>query len=527
MAELMKGMQGLRRYWAVLAVALALAAGIWIGLVVAREGRAGHEIPLLSSARPMASPSPESLSNSFAQIAAKVTPAVVNIDTESIVRLDDNQNGSSGNGLFNHFFHMGPGAVPREIPQRSLGSGVILDKSGLVLTNYHVVMQDDEDHPVDSIRVHLQGDDNGGRGYPGRIVGYDKYTDLAVIKINAGRPLPVAGLGNSSDVRVGDWVLAIGSPFGLNATVTAGIISAKGREVDDSPEDEFKRFLQTDAEINPGNSGGPLVNLAGQVIGINTEIATSRGVYEGVGFAIPSAIVQKVYNDLVTTGRVRRGAIGVSFSTSQNQALLRSFGAAHGVVVDSVEIGGPAARAGLHLGDVIVAVGRRQIDSGNELLNIVSNTPPGQRLRVVYLRDGKRETCELTVAQWDKIVAADGGASPPVQHSPAGPSASETAGLGIAVRNLSPKESKGITAALNLAGPEGVRIESVEPGSFADELGLGRLDVILSLDHQTVRSVDDFDRMRSHLKPGRDVLFLVARRNGAGYSTLFLADPLP
>lgn len=523
----MRGSNVLRQYWAVLAVALALAVGIWIGLAVAHVGRAGHELPLLSSSGPMASPSPQTLSASFAQVAAKVTPAVVNIDTESIVRLNDSQSGSRDNGLFNHFFHMGPGAVPSEIPQRSLGSGVILDKSGLVLTNYHVVMQDDRNHPVDSIRVHLQGDDNGGRGYRGRIVGYDKYTDLAVIKINAGRPLPVAGLGNSNDVRVGDWVLAIGSPFGLNETVTAGIISAKGREVDDSPEDEFKRFLQTDAEINPGNSGGPLVNLSGQVIGINTEIATSRGVYEGVGFAIPSEIVQKVYNDIVTTGSVRRGAIGVSFSTSQNQALLRSFGATHGVVVDSVEAGGPAARAGLRLGDVIVAVGRHQVDSGNELLNIVSNTPPGQRLRVVYLRTGKQQTCELTVAQWDKIVAADGAGSTPAERSPDGPSASTTEGLGIAVRNLSSGESKGIAAALHLAEPEGVRIESVDPGSFADELGLDRFDVILSLDHQTVRSVDDFDRVRSRLKPGHDVLFLVARRNGAGYSTLFLADPLP
>lgn len=524
----MSGPPRLRQYWAALAILVALCAGIFIGLVVARRSRDGREISLLKSSRRLAEPSPASLSNSFARIAAKVSPAVVNIDTESLVRLGSSDAAGPNSGLLNRFFGAHPGGLPREIPQRSLGSGVILGKNGFVLTNYHVVMQDDFDHPVDSIRVHLQGDDNGGRGYRGTIVGYDKWTDLAVIKINAGRTLPVATLGDSNSVQVGDWVIAIGSPFGLNDTVTAGIISAKGREVNESPDDEFKRFLQTDAEINPGNSGGPLVDLAGRVIGINTEIATSRGVYEGVGFAIPSEIVEKVYNDIVTTGRVRRGAIGVSFSTSQNEALLRSFGASHGVVVDSVESGGPAARAGLRLGDVIVSIGRRQVDNGNQLLNIVSNTAPGRRLRVEYLRGGKRQTCDLTVADWAKIVAAEGMGSPQAPpERQRQPSANETAGLGIQVRGLSAVESKEIAERLRLPSPGGVKVETVEPGSFADEVGLEPYDVILGLDHRSVTSVVDFDRLRSQLKPGRDVLFLIARHSGTGYSTLFLADPLP
>ncbi|MDE3180938.1 MAG: trypsin-like peptidase domain-containing protein [Acidobacteriota bacterium] len=463
------------------------------------------------------------LSNSFERIASKVTPAVVNIDTESVIRLSEG--GPDGpSALFNRFFRMG--GVPREPEQESLGSGVILDPDGYILTNYHVIIQDDNNKPVDSIRVHLQGNDNGGRGYAGKIVGFDKWTDLAVVKIDAGRKLPTAVLGDSDDARVGDWVLAIGSPFGLNATVTAGIISAKGREINHSAEDEFKRFLQTDAVINPGNSGGPLVSMAGQVIGINTEIATSRGVYDGVGFAIPSKIVRKVYNSIVTTGAVRRGAIGVSVSGLQSPALLRAFGADHGVVVEGVEANGPAARAGIRRGDVITAINSNPINDGNELVSVISNTEAGRRIRIDFLRNGKQKSCDLTVADWDKIIGAESAAArvPPREIPPAN---SMPEGLGLTVRGINPDEAKALADELRLSAPTGVKVESVEPGSFADGLGLQAFDVILRIDHKAVSSVADFKRIQSQLRPGQDVLFLVARRTGAGYSTFYFADSLP
>ena len=202
-----------------------------------------------------------------------------------------------------------------------------------------MVTQSGEDKPVDRINVFLHGDDS--TKFKAKIVGVDKWTDLAIIKIDADKPLTAAPFGDSDAMRVGDWVLAIGSPFGLDSTVTAGIVSAKGRDIEGGTQGQFKRFIQTDAAINPGNSGGPLVNLAGQVIGINTAIATQRGGYDGVGFAIPSNTARKVYNALITSGSVRRGAIGVQFYSQNNPALLRSFGTDHGIVINSVEAGSP------------------------------------------------------------------------------------------------------------------------------------------------------------------------------------------
>ncbi len=268
-----------------------------------------------------------------------------------------------------------------------------------ILTNDHVITQSSEDgdrenQPVDRITVSLRGDDTK---YKARVVGFDKWTDLAVIKSDAGRPLEVAELGDSESMKVGDWVLAIGSPFGLDSTVTVGIVSAKGRDIEGGTQGQFKRFLQTDAAINPGNSGGPLVNLAAQVIGINTAIATRRGVYDGVGFAIPSNTVRKIYNSIVSTGSVKRGAIGVQFQAQPNAALLRNFGADHGVVVDSVQSGTPADRAGLKRGDVIQSVNGQAVHSGDELVSIVSDTDIGKKLHLDYLREGRHASVDVEV----------------------------------------------------------------------------------------------------------------------------------
>ncbi|MGH9356698.1 MAG: trypsin-like peptidase domain-containing protein, partial [Terriglobia bacterium] len=459
----MKAQVNVRRYGAVLVIAATLGIGILIGTFASHGVRAARMAPAAPGAEPIPLYSPVRLSESFAAIAAKVSPEVVNINTESTIRFADKGPDAGPYGqFFNHFFHFGPDGPPHDMRQQSLGSGVILDSHGYVLTNYHVVTQDDGE-PVDSVRVFLHDQDEGGRGYAGRIIGKDKWTDLAVIKVDAPKPLPAAQLGDSDAMNVGDWVLAIGSPFGLSATVTAGIISAKGRQIEGGSEGEFKHFLQTDAAINPGNSGGPLVNLGGQVIGINTAIATTHGAYDGVGFAIPSKVVRRIYNSLVATGTVRRGAIGVSFVNDENGALLRSFGADHGVVVQSVEAGGPAEGAGIERGDVITAINSKPVHNGNELLSVVSNTGPGSSLRLAIIRDRRPMTRTIVVGDWNKVVGEAEGA--PSRALPSGPESSHGS-LGVTLKDLDPADAKELSGQLHLSHSEGVMVVDVAPGGF-------------------------------------------------------------
>lgn len=525
----MRGTLYVRRYWAAVAVAVTLAIGVFIGSFVSHGVHAARDLPVAPDAKPLSDPSPVALSDSFAAIAAKVDPAVVNINTKSTIQFSgngpNNPHAAPNGRLFRHFFQFGPEGPPRDLQQESLGSGVILDKHGYVLTNYHVIVQDD-DEPVDSIEVYLHGQDQFRHGYRARIVGYDRWTDLAVLKIEAERSLPVAQLGDSDSIRVGDWVLAIGSPFDLRDTVTAGIISAKGREFPGGLDEEFKRFLQTDAAINPGNSGGPLVNLAGQVVGINTAIATVQDTYNGVGFAIPSKMARRIYNDIITEGSVRRGAIGVTFANEQNDALLRSFGARSGVVVQSVGPGSPADRAGLKMGDVVTAINSKPVRSGQELLGVVSNTAPGTRLRLDFLRDRKPMTCEVVVGDWNKIAATVTGitATPTrPENKPSRPSSS----LGLSVKNLSPEAAQEVSKELQLPHPEGVMVEDVTPGGFADDLMIRRNDIILSINREAIHSAEEFYRLQNQLRPRQDVLLLIAHRNGPGYTAEFRADQLP
>jgi serine protease Do len=520
----------MRRYWAGLVVAATLGIGIVVGSLATHGVRASRMNPFAPDARPLGDPSPVELSNSFAKIAHGVSPAVVNIRTESTVQLADRRlqspDGQPGDDFFNHFFHLGPGGPPSDFQQQSLGSGMILDKNGYILTNYHVVMQDGEDKPVDRMRVQLASDENDQTRYPAKLVGYDKWTDLAVIKVDAGKPLPTVQLGDSKSMRVGDWVLAIGSPFGLQTSVTAGIVSAKGRDIEGDRSSEFKRFIQTDAAINPGNSGGPLVNLAGQVVGVNTAIATTRGTYDGVGFAIPSDVARRVYNSIITTGTVRRGAIGVTFANVRNDALLRSFGASNGVVVESVEPGSPAEHAGLQRGDVITALDSQSVSGGDQLLDIISNTQPGSKLTVEYLRDRKSEKTTIIVGDWNRIVGeADGDLSNPSQGSQ--PSVQPAGVLGFSVKNLTPDQAKDVATQLRLPHQQGVLVTDVKPGSFGEDLGINKYDIILAINHQPLTSADQFNHLQSTLKSGQDILFLIARRQGRGFTTLYLANPLP
>jgi serine protease Do len=515
-----------RRYVAILAIVVALGFGIAIGAFISHGARPARSAGSSADPQPLAAPSPVTLSNSFARVAEQVEPAVVNITTETTVRISGQGFGSQGQepfgDLFNRFFNFGkPGGPPDHYQRRSLGSGVILDPHGYVLTNYHVVMQKDTAKPVDRIEVYLHGDNS--TKYQARIIGADKWTDLAVIKIDAGKNLTAAQLGDSSSIMVGDWVLAIGSPFGLESTVTAGIISAKGRDIEPGREGQFKRFIQTDAAINPGNSGGPLVDMVGQVIGINTAIATNQGSNDGVGFAIPSDTARAIYNSLITLGRVERGAIGVTFLDQSNPALLRSFGADHGVVVNNVEPGSPAERAGLKMGDVILAINGQGISSGNDLVEIVSQSKIGSRVQVDLLRDGKQLTTSVEVADRNAIIAQQqANLAPNNKNTP------EEAGgvLGASVRNLSPDQASLLTRSLHLPKPQGVQVTQVVPEGFAAEVSVQAGDVILSVNHQPVASVDDFARVQSTLRSGQDVLLLVARQAGQNFTTMFLADTL-
>ena len=509
-------------------ILMTLGIGILIGTVVSHGVRAARTSPAAMDAKPLPAPSPTELSNSFAKVAEQLAPAVVNINTESTVRASRRRFHAPDDSPFGDFFDKffdSPGAPQGDFRQQSLGSGVILSPNGYILTNYHVVSQSGEDKLVDKIIVYLGGDD--ATKHPAKIMGFDRETDLAIVKIASEQSLPAAPLGDSDSMRVGDWVLAIGSPFGLDSTVTAGIVSAKGRDIEGGVEGQFKRFIQTDAAINPGSSGGPLVNLAGQVIGINTAIATQRGTYDGVGFAIPSNTARKVYNALVTSGSVHRGAIGVAFYSTNNPSLLRSFGVDHGVVINGVEPDSPAQHAGLKFGDVILNVDGKPIRSADELVAIVSDTAIGKKLRMEYLREGKHLTADVEVGDRNKIVAEYEGA--PVSTQPAGAREEENSGaLGLSVKSLTHEQGQDLVDKLHLDKQQGVLVMNVQPSGFASDLGVHHGDIILSINHHPVGSAEEFNRLQSSLKSGSDVLFLIARGSGPhAYTTLFLADRLP
>src|SRR5271167_1660218 len=306
-----------------LTILATLTLGILIGTIISKGVRGQESKKSSDSATPLTIPSPVQLSNQFSQIAKQLEPSVVNINTESTVkapprRRRGNPDQGEGGGddqnpfddFFDRFFGGQGGGNQGAIPERSLGSGVIVDAKGYIVTNRHVVEK------ADRIRVRLQ-DDPPGVQHDAKVIGEDSETDLAVIKIDLDRPVPSAKMGNSDGMEVGDWVLAIGSPFGQVGTVTAGIVSAKGRDI--VPGRQFQTFIQTDAAINPGNSGGPLVNMNGEVIGINTAILSETNAYAGVGFALPSRTVVEVYNQLTGPDhRVSRGSIGIMFQGQDN-----------------------------------------------------------------------------------------------------------------------------------------------------------------------------------------------------------------
>ncbi len=521
-----------------------LSAGILIGSVVVHGVRGNETQTDSSDATPLKIPNPVSLATTFTQIAKDVGPAVVNINTETLPQEephskrrsprampqtppgggdDDDQGGGQGQGpdqnfqdFFNRFFGgqgQGGGGEQGEQMRESLGSGFIVDPRGYIITNNHVVEK------ADRIYVKLSTDPEGFQGRPGKVIGVDKDTDLAVVKIAATEPLPTVKMGNSDAGQVGDWVIAIGSPFALTQTVTAGIVSAKNRTIEKGAAGQFQHFIQTDAAINPGNSGGPLVNMADQVIGVNTAILTQSAGYEGIGFAMPSNTVIGVYNDLIgPEHKVIRGSIGVQFQASLSPAVQRVYGFKAGVLVNAVTPHGPADQAGLKAGDIITTVDGKPIKDGDALVTDIAARKPGSTVHLGYVRAGQTSAATLTIADRAKLYAAQ----PASQNGENGPESAPNASegkLGVTVEAVPP--------ALVSKGIHGVLVTRVKPGSFADESGLTPGLVITEINRQTVNNIDQFQSLVSALKAGQDVGFRVVDSRNPTAGGTYLGGTLP
>ncbi len=425
----------------------------------------------------------------FVDLAAKLSPTVVNISTES-------QGGSGEPPASNEReFEIPPEerfGLPRGV--KSLGSGFIINKNGYILTNDHVVEN------ADKIKVTL----TDGRDYSARIIGRDSKTDVALLKIDTGVPLPAAPLGDSSHLRVGQWVMAIGNPFGFDHSVTAGIVSAKTRFIPGSYND----YIQTDASINPGNSGGPLIDLSGSVIGVNSAIYTRTGSSMGIGFAIPINLVKEEIQALRTQGKVTRGWLGV-YIQKVTPALADSLGLAQpqGALVADVLKDSPAMAAGIKRGDVIVSFNNQPIKESQELPLMVGETPVGRTvsLKIIRGRAARQVAVRISPSREEEIQKAMS-----IQEQAPG---ARGAALGLEVENITPQ----VAHQLGMADNAGVVITRVQPGSSAEDAGLRRRDIILEVDRQPIKDVRGYEQALAK-NGARSVLLLIER----GGSTLFV-----
>jgi serine protease Do len=433
----------------------------------------------------------------FVGLSKKMRPVVVNISSTQVSEARGPQGpqefGSpfGEEDPFNDFwrrFFGGP--IPRGPQrQRSLGSGFIIDGDGSILTNNHVVEN------AQKILVKLSDEQE----YEAKVIGRDPKTDIAVIKIETKTTLTPASFGDSDQLEVGEWVMAIGNPFGLDSTVTSGIVSAKGRHIGQGPYDNF---IQTDASINPGNSGGPLINLRGEVIGINTAIFSRTGGNIGIGFAIPVNLVKELLPQLRGKGKVTRGYLGVLIQKVTPE-IAESLGMdkAQGALVANVSKDGPAEKAGIKVGDVITEFDGKEVKESGDLPIIVARTPVDKKVRMKVLRDKRDVTLNVAVGELkDEEVVA---------------SVPEKGELGLTVQRMTPQ----IAESLGLDKADGVVVSAVEPGSAGDEAGIRRGDVIVEIDRKPIRNLDDYKNSLAAGRKGKGVLFLVRR----GESTLFLA----
>jgi serine protease Do len=471
----------------VLGSAFCVLAGVGISGAIDQFHSSGQIIPAGSAAPAVGS---QSLPD-FVALAKQIGPSVVNVSTTQIRKaaqegplpFDENDPMAQ---FWRRFFG---GRLPRG-PQRlsGVGSGFIIDRNGTILTNYHVV------DGAQKIAVTL----SDGKNYDAKVIGKDQKSDIAVIKIDAGRDLPAANFGDSDRLEVGEWVMAIGNPFGLDHTVTSGIVSAKGRHIGAGPYDNF---IQTDASINPGNSGGPLINLRGEVVGINTAIFSQSGGNIGIGFAIPTNSVKELLPQLKDKGKVVRGYLGTTVQKITPE-IADSLGLkqSKGALVAEVQKGSPAERAGVKLGDIITEFDRKEIKDSSDLPSLVARVTPGMTVQLKILRDGKEVTLPLTVGEMkeDEIVAS-----------------TQQGDLGLAVQPVTPE----IAESLGIDRAEGLVVTSVTPGSAADEAGLRAGDLIAQVNRRPVKNLAEYNREIARSEKGKSVLFLVRR----GQSSLFLA----
>jgi serine protease Do len=530
-----------------------LGIGIVIGTLVNTGVNAAKAQSVAPDATPLVVPPAAEASNEFSKLAKKISPSVVNITADYMPKQltvgrnrranphqGDDQEGNGDDGsaeLFRRFFgnqapgNQAPGLViPQDAGKREQsGTGFIVDKNGYIITNKHVV-SNEEGNPVDHIKVKLHGSDTE---YRAKLIGFDRETDIAVLKIDAHHPLQPVPLANSEGVQVGDWAVAIGSPFGLQETVTAGIVSALNRA---NIGEQFQRFIQTDAAINPGNSGGPLLNIRGEVIGVNTMIATRSGGYEGIGFALPINMAVRDYNDIIREGHVTRGSIGVTWQQNIKPETLKAMGFDHGVIVSDVKKDGPADKAGLKADDIILSVNDKPLKDGDDLMSRVADMPVGTSCTVTVDRDGKRKDFKLVVQDRLKVFWDDPRVVGEVKNVPTAnteedkPEVSKVVQFGIQVRALGDEE-KNLTT-----DKAGMVVTRVEPNSFAADIGMLDRDIITSIDRKPINSVDDIKKIQSTLKPGDPVVFRVVRaipggpprgKNGAPTQTLWLPGTLP
>ncbi len=488
-----------------------VGVGVILGLVVASDlgwlpfGHAVPDAPTVTKPAAVTPPAAGSDRN-FVEVAKAVTPTVVNISTTRISRLPEGHAGGApfddpffkrffGDELFRRF------EAPKDRRERSLGSGVIADANGYIITNNHVVSKADE------IRILF----SDKRSLTAKVVGTDPKTDIAVIKVDA-KDLPTIPWADSDKLQVGEYVLAIGNPFGLNQTVTMGIVSAVGRA--NVGIAEYEDFIQTDAAINPGNSGGALVNARGELIGINTAIFSQSGGYMGIGFAVPSNMVRSVMDQLIKGGKVVRGYLGVSIQ-ELTQDLAKQFGAADtkGVLVSDVLADSPAKRAKLERGDVIVEFDGRAVENPTQFRNLVAQTPIGKKVRVKFLRGGKERDLEVTIAEQPKTIAQS--------ESPGdegGETRSSGAFAGMDVRELTPE----LARRFNLSREEkgGVIVARVAEGSPAGEAGLQVGDLITEINRTPIADLRDFQNVTGSLAAREPALVLVVRNSRNFYLTI-------
>ena len=466
---------------------LCLLAGVSISSAI-DQYQAGGRIAAVANAQ---APAVSQGLPDFATLAKRVGPSVVNVSTTQVRKAAaDVPSPFDGDDPMSQFWQrFFGGRIPRGSQrQMGLGSGFIIDRNGTILTNYHVV------DGAQKISVTL----SDGKSYDAKVIGKDQKTDIAVIKIDAGQDLPAVTLGDSDRLDVGEWVMAIGNPFGLDHTVTSGIVSAKGRQIGAGPYDNF---IQTDASINPGNSGGPLINLRGEVVGITTAIYSQSGGNIGIGFAIPTNSIKEVLPQLKDKGRVVRGYLGTTVQKITPE-IADSLGVKQqrGALVADVVRGSPAERAGIKTGDIITEFNSKEVKDSTELPGLVARVAPGTGTSVKVLRDGKEMTLAITVGEMkDTEVAASG----------------QQGELGLAVQPVTPE----VAQSLGLDRAEGLVITEVKPGSAADDAGLREGDLITQINRRPVKNLADYNREMAQSKKGQSVLLLVRR----GDASVFLA----